>query len=161
MVNQEARARRACFTGHRPEKLTRPEAEIQHDLEQQIRQAIADGFREFISGMARGVDIWGAQIVLNLREAGADVELICACPYPGVEAGWRQSWQRQYHEILSAARVTYICDRYSRSCFQARNEWMVERSARIIAVFNGEKSGTKNTIDYAKKLGLHVVRIDG
>lgn len=28
---------------------------------------------------------------------------------------------------------------------------MVERSARVIAVYNGELGGTKNTIDYANK----------
>jgi len=35
-----------------------------------------------------------------------------------------------------------------------RNEWMVDRSNLVIAVFNGQKSGTKNTVDYAKKQGL-------
>ena len=47
------------------------------------------------------------------------------------------------------------------SCFQIRNEWMVNHAARVIAVFNGEKSGTKNTIDYAVKVGVPVVRIEG
>ena len=31
----------------------------------------------------------------------------------------------------------------------------------VYAVFNGEKSGTKNTIDYATKVGVPVVRIKG
>nr|DAO60991.1 MAG TPA: hypothetical protein [Caudoviricetes sp.] len=38
---------------------------------------------------------------------------------------------------------------------------MVNHSARVIAVFNGEKSGTKNTIDYAVRVGVPVVRIEG
>ena len=46
------------------------------------------------------------------------------------------------------------------ACFQIRNEWMVNHAARVIAVFNGEKSGTKNTIDYAVKVGVPVVRIE-
>lgn len=45
--------------------------------------------------------------------------------------------------------MKYICPGYSRSCFQTRNEWMVNHSARVIAVYNGERGGTKNTIDYA------------
>lgn len=55
----ELRMRRVCFTGHRPEKLNKSEAEIVASLEREIRAAITDGFQTFISGMARGVDIWG------------------------------------------------------------------------------------------------------
>jgi len=162
LTENEKRMHRACFTGHRPEKLTRTEKDIVRDLEKEIRQAIADGLSVFITGMARGVDIWAAQIVLSLRNSGYDIKLICACPYDGFESGWSKDWQQQYKEILAAADyVKYVCEGYSRSCFQIRNEWMVNHAARVIAVFNGEKSGTKNTIDYAAKAGVPVVRIEG
>ena len=162
MTENEKRMHRACFTGHRPEKLTRTEKDIVRDLEKEIRQAIADGLSVFITGMARGVDIWAAQIVLSLRNSGYDIKLVCACPYDGFESGWSKDWQKQYKEILAAADyVKYVCEGYSRSCFQIRNEWMVNHAARVIAVFNGEKSGTKNTIDYAAKAGVPVVRIEG
>ena len=69
---------------------------------------------------------------------------------------------RKHTVILVAADfVKYVCEGYSRACFQIRNEWMVNHSDRVIAVFNGEKSGTKNTIDYAVKVGVPVVRIEG
>jgi len=162
LTENEKRMHRACFTGHRPEKLTRTEKDIVRDLEKEIRQAIADGLSVFITGMARGVDIWAAQIVLRLRNSGYDIKLICACPYDGFEFGWSKDWQKQYKEILAAADfVKYVCEGYSRSCFQIRNEWMVNHATRVIAVFNGEKSGTKNTIDYAAKVGVPVVRIEG
>ena len=38
---------------------------------------------------------------------------------------------------------------------------MVNHSARVIAVFNSEKSGTKKTIDYAVKVDVPVARIGG
>lgn len=47
--------------------------------------------------------------------------------------------------------VRFISPQYDRGCFQRRNEWMVEHAGRVIAVFNGEKGGTKNTIDYATR----------
>jgi len=56
MTEAEKRMHRCCFTGHRPEKLTRSEEAIKADLEKAIRQAIAEGFDVFITGMARGVD---------------------------------------------------------------------------------------------------------
>lgn len=162
MTEVEKRKHRVCFTGHRPEKLTRHEKSITKDLEKEICQAVADGLNVFITGMARGVDIWAAQIVLMLRDEGYDVKLMCVCPYEGFELRWSQEWQKAYREILAAADfVKYVCEGYNRTCFQARNEWMVNHSARVIAVFNGEKSGTKNTIDYAMKVGVPVVCIEG
>ena len=162
MTENEKRMRRVCFTGHRPEKLTRSENTIKRELEKQIRQAMADGLNVFISGMARGVDIWAAQIVLKLRNEGTDVKLICACPYKGFELGWSREWQQQYKEVLESADfIKYVCAGYSRACFQIRNEWMVNHAVRVIAIFNGEKGGTKNTMDYAAKIGVPVVRIKG
>lgn len=103
MTENEKRIHRVCFTGHRPEKLTRNERVIKKNLEKEICRAIADGFNVFITGMARGADIWAAQIVLRLRNEGYSVKLMCACPYDGFEKGWEQAWQNQYQTILAAA----------------------------------------------------------
>ena len=37
----------------------------------------------------------------------------------------------------------------------------VGHAAKVIAVFDGKKSGTKNTIDYAGRVGVSVIRIEG
>lgn len=162
MTESEKRMHRVCFTGHRPEKLTRDEKSVMKDLEKEIRKAVADGLNVFITGMARGVDIWAAQIVLKLRDEGCNVRLMCACPYEGFERSWSQEWQKAYREILTVADfVKYVCNGYGPACFQIRNEWMVNHSARVIAVYNGENGGTKNTMDYAMKVGVPVVRIEG
>ncbi len=157
MTEQEKRKKRCCFTGHRPEKLDWPEAEIVAWLESEIRKAVDDGFTTFISGMARGVDIWAAEIVLRLRDDGLPIHLICASPFEGFERSWAESWRRRYADVMRRADlVKYICKSYSLACFQIRNEWMVDRSARVIAVFNGQAGGTKNTIRYAQSKGIEV-----
>jgi hypothetical protein len=38
---------------------------------------------------------------------------------------------------------------------------MVDHSSLVIAVFNGERGGTKNTLDYAKRKGVACIIIDG
>jgi len=162
MTEAEKRTRRVCFTGHRPEKLMRSEIDILMELEAEIRRAVADGFTTFISGMAPGVDIWAAEIVLRIRDEGAPIKLICASPFEGFEKRWSPYWSSKYTAIMVRADlVRYICPGYSKPCFQIRNEWMVNRSARVIAVFNGEPSGTRNTIVYANRVGVPVVTIKG
>ena len=100
MAENENKKYRACFTGHRPEKLNRSELEIKTDLETQIKECLKNGINVFISGMARGVDIWAAQIVLDLKNSENDIKLICASPYEGFEKSWNESWRKQYKEIL-------------------------------------------------------------
>lgn len=162
MTGEENRQQCACFTGHRPEKLERMHWLIKRDLKKEILRAIDDGITVFISGMARGVDIWAAEIVLSLRKSGKHIKLICASPFPGFEARWDKDWKDRYNVIMAAADHTvFVCKGYSRSCFQIRNEWMVDRSARVIAVYNGEPGGTKNTIEYARRQGIIAVQIKG
>ncbi len=160
MSEKEKRMHRCCFTGHRPEKLLESEAEVVVRLRSAIQRAIDDGFKTFISGMARGVDIWAAEVVLAFRKTNQDIHLICAIPHPDFEKWWSAEWQERYNAVRRQAdyEVT-ICEASSKSAYQRRNEWLVDHSARVIAVYNGTKGGTRNTIEYANKKGIEVYYI--
>lgn len=157
-TESELRLHCCCFTGHRPHKLNHPEYVVIESLEECIRQAITDGFVTFISGMAWGVDIWAAEIVLQLKQEGYPIRLVAAVPYEGFEKTWDNSWKERYRAILAQADIVkIICPHYHRGCFQIRNEWMVDCSARLIAAYTGEAGGTKNTVDYASRKGVQTV----
>lgn len=158
----EMRLHRCCFTGHRPEKLNRSEKEIKSALRKEINQAIQDGLTVFITGMARGVDLWAAEIILEVRKQNKAIKLICAIPHEGFESRWSAGWKQLYRYVQEEADlVRIICKGYHTGVYQIRNEWMVNHSSRVIAVFNGQASGTKNTIDYAHRQGVPVVQIEG
>lgn len=157
MDESEKRKKRVSFTGHRPEKIITPEHTIKDKLKEEIIKAINEGYFVFISGMARGVDIWAAEIVLQLRSNGYAIKLICALPYESFEKSWNDEWQKRYHKVVfEADYVKCVSPCYSQNCFQIRNEWMVNHSAKIIAVYNGNRSGTQNTLIYAYKKGLNI-----
>ena len=152
MSEEELRKKRCCFTGHRPEKLHLPEDKIKELLSTAIKQAIHDGFTTVIWGMARGIDIWAAELVLEERKKNEAIKLVCASPLLGFERSWNEQEKQTYRSIIEKADyVKYVSDHYFRACFQVRNEWMVDRSNRVIAVFNGEKGGTLNTINMQKE----------
>lgn len=162
MSEEEMRKHRCCFTGHRPQKLTRSEAAIKADLEKTIMKAINKGYLTFITGMAYGVDIWAGEIVVRLREEKPELRLIAAVPFPGFESRWSGEWKDAYSNLLAKADlIRYICPSYNAGVYQRRNEWMVDHSAHLIAVFTGEASGTKNTIDYAIKRKLSIDYLGG
>ena len=110
-TEEELRQYRCCFTGHRPNGLKRPAWLIKIDLEREIKKAVNDGFTVFISGMAQGVDIWAAQIVLKLRKKGAPIKLICACPFDGFETRWEPSWH--VPGILQAGTLEWVAISFS------------------------------------------------
>ena len=147
-----------CFTGHRPEKLTASEDEIKKWLDEKISEAVGDGYTTFITGMARGVDLWAGELILRRKGQGVPIHLICSLPYPGFGDHWAGTWRNLYDGILSGAdSVVCVCETYSRFCFGRRNQWMVDRSSRLIGVYNGAPGGTKNTIDYAQKRGVIII----
>ena len=157
MREEEMRKHRCCFTGHRPDKMEFGEKEIKPLLEKAIDEAISKGFVTFITGMAMGTDIWAAEIVLDRRKKNNDLHLICALPHPCFESRRSIFEKMRFSKIIkNADLVKEINNHYFTGCYQVRNEWMVDRSNLVIAVFNGQKSGTKNTVDYAKKQGLTI-----
>lgn len=151
---------RCCFTGHRPDKIDLGENDIKPILEKAIDEAIANGYITFITGMAMGTDIWAAEIVLERKKTNKELHLICALPHPGFENRRSMTEKMRFNKILKKADlVKEINNHYFAGCYQVRNEWMVDRSNLVIAVFNGQKSGTKNTVDYAKRKVIKVVNV--
>ena len=156
----ELRLHRCAFTGHRPERIRGLEADIIAGLRKEILTAIEDGYTTFITGCSRGVDLWAATIVLELRRTNKSLRLICAVPFGGFESKWPPDWIKHYKMVRRQADwVEVICPEYTPDAYQKRNMWMVNRSSRLIAVWDGLPSGTKNTVDYANSCGIPVAII--
>ena len=138
-----------CFTGHRPDKLPWGEQEqdprcvrIKAELSAALERAYGLGYRHFISGMARGGDLYFAEAVLALREKYPDVLLECARPCETQSSGWPEKEQRRYLEILDRCDYeTLVQHTYDRGCMQRRNRYMVDRSALVLSVYNGIPKG--------------------
>lgn len=113
-------------------------------LAEQITALTDKGVTGFISGMAPGVDLWAAQIVLDLREKGLPLKLCCALPCEGQEKKWPARTQEQYRSILRQADgVVYVSKEYTPDCMLNRNRYMVDHSSILLAVYNGAyRSGT-------------------
>ena len=156
----EKRLHRCCLAGHRPEKLDRPENEVKEWLRRQISDAIAAGYRTFISGMEPGTDILAAQIVREKKEKDPSLHLICAVPWPDYEKEWNFIWQVQYRFLLEKADlVKYFLKSGTgeNDIYRRRREWTVNHCSRLIAYCNGTPGGTWDTIEYAVRAGTEIV----
>lgn len=158
----------ACFTGHRPEKIFSTDADLdiklallKRNIRIQIECAIDDGYINFISGMARGTDIFFAELVLYLKQRHPEIKLICALPFPGQGSGFSQKWRGRYNAIIDRCdEKVAVCESYSKQSYIIRNKYMVDRSQRVIAVYNGAPGGTAGTVSYAKSKNREIIIIN-
>lgn len=161
---------KACaFTGHRPKSFpwgyneSAPSCVLLEEvLTAQISMLAERGVTDWLSGMAQGVDLWCAQIVLDLRKKNPALKLHCVLPCEGQESKWSASAQERYRSILAQANeVIYVGQEYSQDCMLERNRYMVDRASILLAVYNGAyRSGTGMTVRYAQKLGRVAIIID-
>ena len=154
-----------AFTGHRPKSFpwkyneTAPDCVLLKEvLSEQIKVLADRGVTDWLSGMAQGVDLWCAQIILGLRKENPALKLHAILPCVGQELKWTASAQKHYRSILAQANeVIYVGQEYSRDSMLERNRYLVDHSSILLAVYNGTwLSGTGATVRYARQLGRSI-----
>ena len=146
-----------CLTGHRPKSLpwgydeTKESCiKFKQDLEIIFENAIKCGYKTFLSGMAEGFDMIGTEILLKLKKKH-NIQIIAVVPCLGQELKWSAKQQKRYNHILKQCdNKIVLSPKYTPTCMNDRNKFMVDNSGVCIACWNGKPSGTMNTISYAK-----------
>ena len=152
-----------AVTGHRPKTLgwgynlgTKLYYNMYRSMYQFLREEMPD---RCITGMALGVDTVFALAALSYRDiSNKDVD--CYIPFNGQELLWSKEDQERYVRILKRAdhRKIITDNGYSAWAMQKRNEWMVDETDILLAVWNGiKKGGTWNCIRYAQKKNVPVI----
>lgn len=162
------REQTCCFTGHRPDKLPWGVTEqddrcihLKEQISQEVRQAYDDGFRHFICGMAQGADFYFCEAVMKLRDERPGVTIEAAIPYENQANRWPETDQIRYQCLVGHCDYETVVQRfYDRGCMHRRNRYMVDRSSRLIAAFDGSRGGTMYTVTYAMRHDVDVVILD-
>ena len=161
----ERQMKKCAFTGHRPQSL--PFGFNESDercvaLKKTIRDEIIklieeEGVTHFISGMAIGVDMYAAEIVLGLKASYPGITLESAIPCESQAAKWTEALRDRYFDIASKCdKETLIQRHYTADCMHKRNRYMVDQADFVIAVWDGRPSGTGKTVQYAQNQGKSI-----
>ena len=154
-------AQSACFTGHR----SMTEDELRYAvaaITRLVPNLAAKGIVHYYAGGALGFDLAAAVTILNLKQSLPQLSLTLALPCEGHMDKWRRSDRALFSRVMERAdRTVYVSETYYRGCMQARNRYMVDRSALCIAYLTASRGGTYNTVSYAEKKGIPVIRLAG
>ncbi len=150
----------ACFTGHR----ILPMAQISRlqTLVEQTVQALytRQGVYHFLSGGARGFDLLGAMVVLNLKVYFPKLQLSLILPCQDHTKGWTKNELYLYDRILSRSpEIIYTSNDYFPGCMAVRNRYLVEHSSRCICYQTKARGGTAFTVSYAQKQGAEILNL--
>ena len=173
-----------CFTGHRPEKIApfRDNAAfsaltvsvIEMLLYRYVELAEERGFVNFISGLAKGADLWAAKSVIRRKQSGSNIRLIGAMPFMRHA---EKLYGRNKAELAEVERNSDILitvnpdpvitfgkkasPGQSPHLYSDRNRFMVDNSSAVIAFYDDDGhswSGTGQTVRYAENSGKTVYR---
>lgn len=141
-----------AVTGHREEKILEP-LEVKMFFRREFER-----FRpEFvIQGLANGVDLWAGMVAIAMN-----IPVISAKPWTTHKP---RNSDRDLYEMVEQASKEVIVVTKSDSypgpwVYKKRNEWMVDRADRVLAVWDGQpQGGTFNCYNYAHRRCVPVTR---
>ena len=148
-----------CFTGHRelPEEQL---PQLRNALFKVIVRLAAQGVTRFACGGALGFDTLAAQMVLVVKEAFPQIQLLLVLPCKTQDKYWPKEDQEIYREILARAdRVVFVSETYIQGCMQKRNRLLVEGSSVCVCYCTKKQGGTVYTLNYAQQKGLKVIHL--
>ena len=158
-----------AFTGHRPRRLPF-ECNTSDTRYIQLKTALRDlsigkieseNVVKFISGMALGVDMLAAEVVLELQSVYSEICLEAAIPCADQPVKWCVPQKERYHNILArCTQRTVLQKEYTVDCMEKRNQYMIDHADFLIAVWDGKPSGTGKTVRYAMSKGVAVMVLD-
>ena len=160
---------KACvFTGHRPMRFSFGYDEeddrciyLKLIMAQEIVKLIESGVSLFYTGMAQGVDQWGAEIILSMKKQYPHIQLIAVLPCETQANRWSPAQRERYFNMLAVCDdVITLRAHYMPQCILERNRYMVDRADYLLAVYDGSgKGGTAYTVRYVREKKREIIVI--
>jgi uncharacterized phage-like protein YoqJ len=170
--------RNVCVTGYKAHELgifkdNHPGIPfIKTALRTHLLSFIDRGLEWVLTSGQNGVELWAAEVVLELQETYPQLKLAVLTPFLEQEQNWKEEKQEIYRSILERADFVESLTRKSYEGpwqFRARDQFMLDKSDALLIVYDEEKEGTpryiwntalsKNEAGAAKADGVEIVRI--
>lgn len=159
-----------AFTGNRPSKIAFAKDEESEEfkkfyqiLKNEILTLINRKIKVFYTGMSMGVDLWCAEIVIELKKENPKLKLIGVLPFYNQCDTFSDDWKERHKTVFDNLDMcSCITIKEDKNSMRIRNQYMVDNADILLAVHSGNnvRSGTFMTKNIAIKKGIEVVEIN-
>jgi uncharacterized phage-like protein YoqJ len=154
------------FSGHRSFKMEggglfmRSWDDIAARLDDVLRRLVAEGYTDFLCGMAEGFDLVAGEAVVALRGEFPWLRLVAVLPFPEQSRGFGAGLKARYDALMAAADETVsVRPCYTVDCFHARNDFLVDNGSVLVCYYNGSLGGTRYTVRRALQKQVRIINM--
>ncbi|WP_046176174.1 DUF1273 domain-containing protein [Domibacillus indicus] len=118
---------------------------IKYALEQRLRALIEEGLEWVIIGGQPGVELWGAEVILLLKEEYPALKLGVLMPFLEQEKNWKEERQDHYNQIMNQADFADAVSKKPYSGpwqFRARDEFSLDHTDALLLIYDEEREGS-------------------
>ncbi|TSB47006.1 DUF1273 domain-containing protein [Alkalicoccobacillus porphyridii] len=143
--------RSVLITGYKPHELGVFDKEhpgikyIKKAIEYRLIPLIEEGTEWFVISGQLGVELWAAEVVLELKSTYSHIKLAVLPPFLNQEDQWKEASQQQYRLALEQADlVKPITNRVYESPAQLRqkNDFLITKSDALLVLYDEDHPGT-------------------
>ena len=120
------------------------------------------GVRQFLCGVTPGIEMWAAEIVLDLMKDYPDLELYCVVSFSGQSDKWSLKKQARYKKILEqCTEIIYLHTKEDSSKrYWTQKMFLLDHTNVLIAVFEihtSPKGTLMRVLNKARENGTRII----
>ncbi|WP_085992927.1 SLOG family protein [Oceanobacillus senegalensis] len=126
---------------------------IKAAIEKRLTGFIEEGLEWVIVTGQMGVELWTAEIVLDLKET-YDINIAMIPPFENQESRWPDSLKEKYQElsfVVDFYQPLYKGDYKGPYQFRAKNMWLIEKTDACLLLMDEENPGSNKYFYQAAK----------
>ncbi|MGD6815812.1 DUF1273 domain-containing protein [Metabacillus sp. 84] len=125
-------------------------------IEKELRVLVEEGLEWVVISGQLGVELWAAEVVIELRLEYPELQLAVLTPFLGQEEKWNPANKEQYESILMEADFTDSITKRpyeSPKQFILKNQFIIQKTDGLLLIYDEEKPGSpKFLYDTARKM---------
>ncbi|OAH58025.1 hypothetical protein AWH48_01545 [Domibacillus aminovorans] len=130
---------------------------IKTAIEKQLRTLVEDGLEWVIIGGQPGVELWAAEVVLELKNEFSELKLGVLMPFLEQEKNWKEERKEHYQTIIDQADFVDVVSKKPYIApwqFKARDEFSLDHTDALLLVYDEEKEGSPKFLKEAAESRL-------
>lgn len=141
---------------------------IKKAIKDKLKPMVEDGLKLVVVSGQIGIDMWAAEVTLELKEEYPELMLAIITPFLEHEGNWNDTNKEYYFNIVSQADIVKTVSEMTYKApwqFKKHNEAVIRNTEGMILIYDDENEGTpkyilKEAESYAENNEYPIVRIN-